>query len=133
MKTISQSTEGGHCSFSSKDLDPQRLIDTGNHPQGQDAESNPSDALSGTLNMKPLIPLASPRSICFYFCLSPTFFQSYLKGEDEIQIYTSLNHLFSLEVLCFLTYTSSRALCVWEEIPRALDSPPLSGSLWLPC
>lgn len=87
------------------------------------------DPWSHTLNMKPLILLVYPRSICFYFCPSPVFFQSCLKDEDEVQIYTSLSHLFPQEVLCFFSNTSSRALSVWERVPRAVDSPPLSDSL----
>ena len=33
------------------------------------------------------------------------------------------------EVLCYLSNTSSRALSVWEEIPRVVDTRPLSNSL----
>ena len=86
------------------------------------------DPWSHTLNMQPLILLVYPRSICFYFCLSPVFFLSYLKNEDDVQI-TQVCHLYPQEVLCFLSNTSSRAPSVWEEIPRVVDTHPLSNSL----
>lgn len=78
--------------------------------------------------MQPLILLVYPRSICSCFCLSPVFFLSYLKNEDDVQI-TQVCHLYPQEVLCFLSNTSSRAPSVWEEIPRVVDTRPLSNSL----
>lgn len=123
-KQLNPSTEEGHCSLPLK----QRLESTevnwfySKYSQGQDAESNPSDLWSDTLNVKPWIPLVSLRHICFYFCL---FLLPFPRPISKVKTRLSLNHLFSENSVQNPIYVGTDPKSYWYP-------SILRVTLWLP-